>query len=681
MSDPAGHQPSDDRQSPDSVDAAVQQIWARTRDTVLARVDVLDEAVTALVEQRLDEDTRAGAEQAAHKLAGSAGTFGMPEGSRLARRLEQRFATSPDPDDAWSAAEEVVALRQALESPPQPSGSSGPQPRAPSEASESSTVLLLTADEALTERLRRAGADVDLDVRAAGRHDLARDLIEGEAPAAVVVDAALGEGVDDAVALLDALALAEDVPTLMLADADSQADRVAAVRAGVDTFLPRQLDAGEVAQMIEERLRSPELGRILACDDDVAVLEAIKAILAGPRVAVDTVADPRQLWEAITNSDPDLVLLDRAMPHVDGLELCRMLRSDPASVALPVMFLTAYTDRASIREAFEAGADDVVGKPLVDAELRVRVENRLDRTRLLRRFADTDPLTGLDNRRASLTALQRQLALADRHGQPLTLAVVDVDDFDELERTHGHAATDAILCELARRLQAQFRTSDVTARWGGDEFVVGMYGMSNHDAVRRLTKVLDEFTVVEFESDGGPFTATFTAGLAEHPEDGEDIDSLYRTADDALRGAKRTGGRQVRGADRRGDDLPRNDIVVVEDDPAVSELLVHALGTRGYEVVVLEDGEEARGRLAAETADLFPRVILLDVELPALNGLDLLRQLKRHGVLERTRVVMLTGRAGEEEVIEALRLGASDHVAKPFSIPELLERVRGAVAV
>lgn len=673
MSDPTGHQPSDDRQSPDSVDAAVQQIWARTRDTVLARVDVLDEAVTALVEQRLDEDTRAGAEQAAHKLAGSAGTFGMPEGSRLARRLEQRFATSPDPDDAWSAAEEVVALRQALESPPQPSASS--------EVSEHPTVLLLTADEALTERLRRAGADANLDVRAAGGHDPARELVEDEPPAAVVVDAALGEGVDDAVALLDALAPAEDVPTLMLADADSQADRVAAVRAGVDTFLPRQLDAGEVAQTIEERLRSPELGRILACDDDVAVLEAIKAILAGPRVAVDTVADPRQLWEAITNSGPDLVLLDRAMPHVDGLELCRMLRSDPASVALPVMFLTAYTDRASIREAFEAGADDVVGKPLVDAELRVRVENRLDRTRLLRRFADTDPLTGLDNRRASLTALQRQLALADRHGQPLTLAVVDVDDFDELERTHGHAATDAILCELARRLQAQFRTSDVTARWGGDEFVVGMYGMSNHDAVRRLTKVLDEFTAVEFESDGGPFTATFTAGLAEHSGDGDDVDSLYRIADDALRGAKRTGGRQVRGTDRRGDDLPRNDVVVVEDDPAVSELLVHALGTRGYEVVVLEDGEEAHGRLAAETADLFPRVILLDVELPALNGLDLLRQLGRHGVLERTRVVMLTGRAGEEEVIEALRLGASDHVAKPFSIPELLERVRGAVAV
>lgn len=674
MSDPEDLRRSGDRQqSPDSVDAAVQHIWARTRDTVLARVDVLDEAVTALVEQRLDEDTRVGAEQAAHKLAGSAGTFGMPEGSRLARRLEQRFATSPAPDDAWSAAEEVVALRQALESPRQPGASPG--------AAEHPTVLLLTTDEALTERLRQAGADVDLDVRAAGGNDPARELVEGKAPAAVVVDAALGEGVDDAVALLDALSLAEKVPTLMLADADSQADRVAAVRAGVDTFLPRQLDAGEVAEMIEGRLRTPELGRVIACDDDVAVLEAIKAILAGPRVAVDTVADPRELWETLTASGPDLVLLDRAMPHVDGLELCRMLRSDPASATLPVMFLTAYTDRASIREAFEAGADDVVGKPLVDAELRVRVENRLDRTRLLRRFADTDPLTGLDNRRASLTALQRQLALADRHDQPLTLAVVVVDHFDRLERTHGHAATDAVLCELGRRLRAQFRTSDVTARWGGHEFVVGMYGMRHDDAVRRLTKVLDEFTAVDFEGDGDSFTAAFTAGLAEHPGDGDEIDGLYRIADDALRSAKRAGGRQVRSAGRQGEDLPRHDVVVVEDDPAVSELLVHALGTRGYEVVVVEDGEEAHRRLAAESADLFPRVILLDVELPALNGLDLLRQLKRHGVLERTRVVMLTGRAGEAEVIEALRLGASDHVAKPFSIPELLERVRGAIAV
>lgn len=694
MTDPAGDPGTPGPDAPQEsgrIEAAVDSVWARVRDTVLERVDVLDDAVAALVEGRLDEDIRAEAEQAAHKLAGSAGTFGAAEASGLARRLEHRFATVPEPTQAPTASEEVVALRTALEAHTAGAGNAG----APAAADHRPMVLLLTADDQLAQRLRAAGAARGLDTRAAGAESEARELLEVKTPAAVVIDgrlgsdeavessrgsAAAGERVPRAISVMEALSLPRGAPTLLLTDAETQPHRVAAARAGVDGYLPRGTDADEVAALLEERLATADAGRVLACDDDASVLAAVKAILADLGLTVNTVADSRRFWEAVAAAQPDLVLLDVTMPHVDGLELCRTLRSDPAHADLPVVFLTGHTDRASVQQAFEAGADDVVNKPLVDAELRARVGNRLERTRLLRRLADRDPVTDLRNRRATVPALEQLLRTARRHQQPLSLAVLDVDRFKELTHVHGHAAADGVLRDLGHRLQGEFGGGDVTGRWGGDELVVGMYGMGRHDAVQRLAELLEGLRTAPFEGDGGTFRVSFSAGVAEHPADGQDVETLYRASYQAVRSAKHAGGDQVRavGAGDDGDD--RCDVLVVEDDAAVSDMLSHALLTRGYQVELLEDGGEAFRRLAGEEADLDPRVMLLDVGLPALSGLNLLTELGHRGLLERMHVVMLTGHAGEDEVVEALRLGAVDHVAKPFSVPVLLERVRHALA-
>lgn len=676
------------------VDAAVQGVWARLRDTITARVDVIDEAVAALVEGRLDEPIRADAERAAHKLAGSAGTFGFHDATRLARQLEHRFAADPDIGEARAAAEAVVALRSALEAPDEPPAST------PAMSDDHpATVLVLTSDGGLVEGLRRAGASRGLHVRAAATPRGEAKTRAEAAPDAVVLDGRVGrarDGADEepapgrpsadraspAVTALETMALPEGTPTVLLADADAQPDRVAAVRAGVDRFVARTAGAEEVVATVDELVRAAEPARVLACDDDVAVLEATKAVLRRSGIPVETVADSRGFWDALTTTQPDLVLLDISMPHVDGLELCRTLRSDPAHMALPVVFLTGHTDRGSVQEAFDAGADDVVGKPLVDAELRARVGNRLERARLLRRLADADPLTGLANRPAAAGELQRLVDRSRRHDQPLALAVLEVDGIKAVTEAHGHAAGEAVLGELARRLRAGVGAGDVVARWGWDTFVVGMDGMGRHDGVQRMAEVLEKLRAVPFEGEERRFAASFSAGIAEHPVDGCEVDALYRVAGRSLARAQRAGGDQVRTADPGEDDdaAACSDVVLVEDDPSVAGLVTHALRTRGHGVDVLDDGGEARRRLVGPDADLHPRVVLLDVDLPALNGLDLLAELRRHGVLDRTRVVMLTGRGGETDVVDALRSGAVDYVAKPFSLPELLERVRRALA-
>lgn len=129
-------------------------------------------------------------------------------------------------------------------------------------------------------------------------------------------------------------------------------------------------------------------------------------------------------------------------------------------------------------------------------------------------------------------------------------------------------------------------------------------------------------------------------------------------------------------------DSPRKadfDVILVDDDEVLVELLCHAITARGYTAKSLGDGTAAMTQLAGGNPPLRGRVIVLDVGLPEHDGLAVLRALARDGITTSSRVIMLTARSLESEVIQALDLGAFDHVSKPFSVPVLMHRIRRAL--
>lgn len=132
-------------------------------------------------------------------------------------------------------------------------------------------------------------------------------------------------------------------------------------------------------------------------------------------------------------------------------------------------------------------------------------------------------------------------------------------------------------------------------------------------------------------------------------------------------------------ADAAGPREPDVDVVIVDDDEVLVELLCHAVTARGYTAKSLGDGTSALTQLAGANPPLRSRVVVLDVGLPEHDGLAVLRALAREGVTRTTRVIMLTARSLESEVLQALELGAYDHVAKPFSVPVLMHRIRRAL--
>jgi diguanylate cyclase (GGDEF)-like protein len=658
-----------------SLAASTKQLWERFQGTMLERVAVLERAAVALLDKSLDQDLRRQAEREAHKLAGSLGMYGYPLGTAWAREIEQVLIGDAHllPAQALRLSELVVALRPHLE---QPSAESRLRIAEPAQR-----MLMISDDAELAKRVATESAARGLNVQRTTVSGLEKNL--GMMPTIILLD------VEAAKSPMDALATVADqwpeVPLLVLAVQDSLADRVEVTRWGSQAFLQKPATPSQILEVAAQILQraAADKGKILVVDDDPQVLEALEVLLPSQGFAVVTHGDPLTFWQALEDTAPDLLLLDIDMPGLSGIQLCHEVRSDPRWCTLPILFLISHTDPRTVYRVFAVRADDYVPKPFAGPELLARIRNRLERMRLQRSLIETDALTGVATRSKSEQVLAQLLKLADRHNQPISLAVLDVDKLKRINSREGHAAGDAVLQTLGQILRHSFRGEDIVARWAGEEFVAVMYGMTRTDGVRRLAAILAEFQKKEFSSEhGDSFGATFSAGVAEYPVDGATLQDLYRAADGALFHAKGAGSNRVLPAGWQGDQAPvvnQVDVVLIDDDEALSALLAHTLKIRGYTTHILKDGQAAVEALCGREPRLKAKVILLEVSLPGLDGFGVLRQLASDHILRRTKVIVLTARSLEAEVLKTLELGAFDHLAKPFSMPVLMQLVRRAI--
>jgi DNA-binding response OmpR family regulator len=373
----------------ENVAAAVGQLWARARGAMLERVEVLERAARAAADGRLTGALRQQATAEAHRLAGALGTFGVPEGTRLAREAETRFGGEHflKPADGAELAGTAARLRRAIEQ--RPVEAPAPQPAPPAAvpagdtASSAAPVLLVvSADAALAAAARgaMAGGAVRVataaDVRGAAAAVLAR-------PDVLLLDVSAADATSDWSALEELGARYPGAPILVATARGALPDRLRAVQLGASTFLQKPVEPGALRQAVGDVLpaRRDSRARVLCVDDDPHQLDAVRALLEPHGLEVHTSGDPLHFWTRLGEVRPDLLVLDIDMPHVNGIELCRVVRADPRWRALPVVFLTARTEADTVYRVFAAGADDYVAKPFVGPELIARIRNRLDRPR------------------------------------------------------------------------------------------------------------------------------------------------------------------------------------------------------------------------------------------------------------------------------------------------------------
>ncbi|MGB3293952.1 MAG: response regulator [Phormidesmis sp.] len=294
--------------------------------------------------------------------------------------------------------------------------------------------------------------------------------------------------------------------------------------------------AGAKLQKLD--LRATPAAKLLIVDDDPAMLTLLQGLLSNWGFRMRLLSDPQQFWQTLEQFNPDLVILDIEMPHFSGFDLCQALRDQPRWSDLPVLFLSAHTEADAIQKVFAIGADDYIRKPIVAAELVARITTWLARARSRRTQAEIDLLTGVANRSKSTQDLTRLLGLAERYRQPLSLIAIDFDNFKRVNTGYGHAVGDRLLRRFGACLRTTFRDKDVIARWGGEEFIVGLYGVDRAKSKQQLDSLLLAWQRACNVNEDDRLQVSFSAGIAVYPQDATDLQALYQAADRALSQAK-----------------------------------------------------------------------------------------------------------------------------------------------
>lgn len=298
----------------------------------------------------------------------------------------------------------------------------------------------------------------------------------------------------------------------------------------------------------------PPLPLVLLVDDVLTNLFGLVKVLKDSYRLKTANSGEDALQLANAPEKPDLILLDVMMPGLDGYEVCRYLKDNPATRDIPVIFITAKGEVSDQEYGFNLGAVDYITKPFELPIVRARVRTHVhlkQRTELLERLAMLDGLTGIPNRRRFDTMLDTEWRRALRDQGALSLLMMDVDHFKAYNDHYGHGAGDECLRRVARALRdALMRPADFLARYGGEEFAVVLPACDRagtQQVAENLRAVVAALAIPHAYS-GTADRVTMSIGCAtQTPGQDERPGILIETADHALYQAKQAGRNRVSG--------------------------------------------------------------------------------------------------------------------------------------
>lgn len=345
-------------------------------------------------------------------------------------------------------------------------------------------------------------------------------------------DAPDGESVD--------LVMRYALPCIVLSGSYNEKRRDDLLLKGVvDYVLKESQHSYEYAFRLLHRLESNSQVKILVAEDSEATRHFIRHVLAPHRYQIIDASDGEEALRILKEQpDIDLLVVDHSMPGISGFELVKLLRQKMKRNELIILGLSADTKGSLSAMFIKHGADDFLRKPFCPEELNCRVISTLERRdlmRALKQAAQFDALTGLNNRRAFYEQGVQQFQQAQRSGHNLSVAMLDMDFFKQINDEHGHASGDAALIGFSRALSAAFPDA-LLGRLGGEEFAM-VSQQSAEELSQALDRLREQCGQLKYAIGAPPLS--FSAGVYHGPPD--DLESLLHLADQQLYQAKRQG--------------------------------------------------------------------------------------------------------------------------------------------
>ena len=528
---------------------------AKLRSAYRERLNDELEAITSLAQEaeaqpHIDESV-ASLRQRLHKLAGSAGTFGFHQLGAHARELEQQVQTWIDESEPGAAfaiqgfMERLRQLFKILGTDETASSSVSVDGGTQGSESDSPLIGLVERDPILADYMAHQLESFGFRVQtfqspdnflSDHQDDTELLLLDHRAGASEVITTPTDHW--------QSMLAAVKCPIIFMGGHEDFSVRLEAVRAGAEGYFVKPLNIPKVAAKITRSIRRRRQGheRILIIDDDSDLIQHLTEVLTHAGMVVETLEDPSRILDRTAEFQPELVLMDLHMPAVSGDELAAMLRQFEKWNNLPILYLTQEQGQHERAHALMRGGDDFIDKPISEEYLIKTCRNRVRRQRDMLQAISLDGLTGLLRHANIKDALDTELQSANRSGNPLSVVMLDIDHFKQVNDTYGHALGDVVISTVGTLLSQHFRRSDRLGRYGGEEFVAVLPNCDAESARHLVERLREAFAEISFVDRDTSFACTLSAGIADTQSfPGALGEELLEHADAALYRSKQAG--------------------------------------------------------------------------------------------------------------------------------------------
>lgn len=300
--------------------------------------------------------------------------------------------------------------------------------------------------------------------------------------------------------------------------------------------------------------------KILVVDDHPGNIRIIAAMLQ-TEYKVLAANNGERAIKIAEESEPDLILLDVMMPDLDGFSVCEILKNNPKTEDIPIIFITAKTEIDDVVKGFSIGGCDYISKPFNPEELFARVNTHIElkkskellkkyineleaKNRELDLMSKTDYLTELANRRFMVTRLKEEIVNTEKTGKKFSILLCDIDYFKKINDTYGHEIGDLILKEVTLSIKKSVRECDLVSRWGGEEFLVLLIDTDIISAANIAEKIRDRVEEKAIMVNNMAIKSTISIGVTEYIHE-LSISQNINNADKALYQSKNDGRNRV----------------------------------------------------------------------------------------------------------------------------------------
>jgi diguanylate cyclase (GGDEF)-like protein len=290
--------------------------------------------------------------------------------------------------------------------------------------------------------------------------------------------------------------------------------------------------------------------KILIVDDEKMNVMALAHFLR-PQYDIIVATDGAGALETAERQTPDIILLDIIMPDMSGFEVLLHLKDSPATINIPVIFITGLSNAEDEEKGLTLGAMDYITKPFNKSVVKARINTHLkltDYIHTIEKLCKMDALTGLSNRRGFDDRISLEWGRAFREKAPLGLIIMDLDRFKVYNDTYGHPQGDVLLKSIAQVISGTMkRSTDFVSRWGGEEFIVLLPDTDEQGTKKIAEEIRQNVKNAMIPcADGTNTSTTLSLGaVSKIPDEHEPLSGFLEKADKLLYNAKKNGRDQV----------------------------------------------------------------------------------------------------------------------------------------